>query len=366
MGFFYFNNLIIHILIGMELISISNLTNPYPQPGNYIKTSVDEITLFGLYSDKNKFTFTLEDLSEVTPIENTTFRFIISVSNDEFDVNDAKLFTSKAYYDDLLLAYNDNNPYFINYSFNEIFIVNMNLERFINTFNPLNQLEIPYGIYVKRNIFITDEKEILYDKLIQYIDWLVSIPTLEEIDTEGVIPYYELSDYTGGRFNTDTLKWGNENDVIKEIKIKDIEDELIAITSDITNINNYLKNPNKENFNLLGFAVNNAISSAYPTAVASASTVLGAGSVSTIIAKVGSTSILKAVGVAAGLTGGIGVAVVLGVAAVGFIKGLTKGNTAKKKAADELVRYINLLRNELGRLERRKIALETELLSLRS
>jgi hypothetical protein len=350
----------------MELITLPNLTNPYPQPGNYIKTLEDEVTLFGLFADKNKYIFTIEDLSEVTPIDNTTFRFILSVSNDEFDVNDAKLFTSRAYYDDLLLAYDEGNPYFINYSFNNVFIVNIFVERFINIFSPLNELESPYGIYVKRNIFINDEKEILYDNLVQYIDWLVSPASLDEIDTDGIIPYYEISEYTGGKFNTDTLTWGDETTVIKEIKIKDITDELNSVNTDITSIIRFLQNPSTTNFNLLGFAINRAITAAGPTALASASTVIGTSAVTSIISAVGKTSLLKAIGVAAGISSGVGIAAVAAVTLVKFITGLSSAKKAKKKAVDDVVKYTNFLRNELERLQRRKIELEKELLSLNS
>jgi len=350
----------------MELITLPNLTNPYPQPGNYIKTAEDEITLFGLYPGKNKYIFTVDDLTEVTPIDNTTFRFILSISNDELDVNEPKLFTSKAYYDDLLLASDEGNPYFINYSFNNIFIVNVYLERLINTFTPLNEFESPFGIYVKQNIFLTDEREILYDKLVEYIDWLVTTITLDEIDTDGVIPYYEISNYTGGKFNTDTLKWGDEDSIIKEIKIKDIVDELNSINSDIRAIGNYLLNPNTVNFSAVGFAINKVLTSTGQTAFKSATTLLGGSAVTSLVSTIGSKAVLTTVGLASGIGVGIAVAAIATTTIVNFIKGLTSASKAKAAAVDEVAKYTNFLRNELARLQRRKTELEIELISLES
>jgi hypothetical protein len=330
----------------MEYITLPDLTNPYPQPGNYIKTAPDDVTLFGLYPDINTYLFTLDDLSEVTPVPDTDFRFILSVSNDENDVLDPKLFTSQAYYDDLLLAYDEGNPYFINYSFNEVFIVNVYLQRFLNTFHPLKDFESPYGIHVKWNIFITDEKEVMYEKLVQYINWLVSPAELSEVDTDGVIPYYEISNFTGGKFNTDTLTWGDENTVIKEMRMKDILDELNAVNNDIREIEMFLKNPGTVNIEKLPYALANSVGSLGTAALAAAVVILG---------PVGVAGIAISVGLASLVTG-----------VSNFISGLSGANQAKKKAEQDLIKYINYLRNELTRLRNRKTELERELLSLES
>lgn len=67
----------------MDYIRLTNLTNQYPKPGNYIPFLYGDGALFGIYADTNKIDFKFTDFSEVIPIPNISSRFIIAVTYDK-------------------------------------------------------------------------------------------------------------------------------------------------------------------------------------------------------------------------------------------------------------------------------------------
>lgn len=67
----------------MNYIRLTNLTNKYPQSGNYIPQKTGNATLFGIYEETNRIDFKLRDFSEVIPIPNISNRFIIAVTYDK-------------------------------------------------------------------------------------------------------------------------------------------------------------------------------------------------------------------------------------------------------------------------------------------
>jgi hypothetical protein len=136
----------------MEYIILPLLDNKYPNFRNYNKDANGNVILFGIYADKNKLSFKLPSLDNITKVYGTTFRFILSVSKDKTDKN-PKFFTSDAYYSDLEASVEESNPYFINYSIFTPFIVNILIKDAIDLFAKLDPLEKDVPVAVIKNVF---------------------------------------------------------------------------------------------------------------------------------------------------------------------------------------------------------------------
>jgi hypothetical protein len=114
-------------------VNLFNIQNPYPIIFNYKKKSLTEIRLDGKFPANFK-DFEIPDLSLVEVVEDTSFRFIVQlkfgVDEDEY----VGLYTSPVYYKDLVACKDENNPYFIQNSFDETNVVKFNLNEFSNLF----------------------------------------------------------------------------------------------------------------------------------------------------------------------------------------------------------------------------------------
>jgi hypothetical protein len=117
-----------------------------------------------------------------------------------------KLFCSTAYFQNLTEAKNAGNPYFINYSLKPEFIVEINAIPLLELMDSFSDSELTNGVLIKRNNYIVDGN-FDYEKLVKYVDWVVSKPTLAELDTNGVIPANLLCEYEKGTFDKKTGKW---------------------------------------------------------------------------------------------------------------------------------------------------------------
>ena len=69
----------------MQYVSLSKIPNRYPTVSNYKKFKEGVVELNGLYPERNKINFQLPKYEDITPIDNTSFRFVISVLADEKD-----------------------------------------------------------------------------------------------------------------------------------------------------------------------------------------------------------------------------------------------------------------------------------------
>jgi hypothetical protein len=67
----------------MDYIRLTNLTNTYPKPGNYIPFLYGDGALFGIYADTNKIDFKFTDFSEVIPIKGISTKYIFAVTYDK-------------------------------------------------------------------------------------------------------------------------------------------------------------------------------------------------------------------------------------------------------------------------------------------
>jgi len=266
----------------MKYIRLSNLSNPYPQPGNYIRkitanalaydfTSGDSV-LYGLYPETNQIPFYLPNLNAVRVIDDVSFRFILKVkkySSDEYP----SYFTGIDFYKDLESSIQSGNPYFINTAVKNSFMVEFDLLESLRYFKELQSTENTIGIKILQNNFIKfispeliqeitsqqimdgattnenldfvnelqtnpyleliDEAGIYvdYKLLAQYINWTVKTPDLVELDNGGVIMAEELTKYYKKQ---EQLIISTTNDVVDTENKKVIADVLDK-NAEITN-----------------------------------------------------------------------------------------------------------------------------------
>jgi hypothetical protein len=143
----------------MQYVSLSKVPNRYPTISNYTKFKEDVVLLNGLYPERNKINFQLPKYEDITPIDNTTFRFVISVIVDETDTN-PKYFTSKTFYNDIKLAYRVGNPFFpIQALIGGGSVLTINLKQYFEIFDKFETDEKEAPVDVIKNIFIADTSD---------------------------------------------------------------------------------------------------------------------------------------------------------------------------------------------------------------
>ena len=143
----------------MQYVSLSKVPNRYPTLNSYTKFKEDVVILNGLYPERNKINFQLPKYEDITPIDGTTFRFVISVLADENDEN-PKYFTSKTFYNDIKLAYRVGNPFFpIQALIGGGSVLTINLKQYFEIFEKFEKDEKDAPVDVVKNIFISDVSE---------------------------------------------------------------------------------------------------------------------------------------------------------------------------------------------------------------
>jgi uncharacterized membrane protein YgcG len=171
----------------MEYITLEQQQNTYPNVVSYKSTAVDTITLTGNF-DTNKLDFKLPTLESLIIVPDTKFRFLLSI--------DDKVYTSPFNYNELITSYNESNPYFIQSTFKEQFLVKYTPSDIASIIASLKVIENDKKVDVKKNVFVLSDGSYDYISLIKYIDWVVSPIGLSEIETNGVLPAKQLSQYT--------------------------------------------------------------------------------------------------------------------------------------------------------------------------
>jgi hypothetical protein len=140
----------------MQYVSLSKIPNKYPDLKNYTKFKDDVVLLKGLYPEKNTINFQLPKYEDITPIDNTSFRFVIAVAADEND-KFPKYFTSKTFYSDIKLAYNVGNPFFpIQALIGGNNVMSIYLKQYFEIFDKIETDEKDTPVDVVKNIFISD------------------------------------------------------------------------------------------------------------------------------------------------------------------------------------------------------------------
>ena len=123
----------------MEYITLPNLQNTYPNIDSYETENVNLFSLNGIYL-QNEIDFILSDIKVITPVENTFFRFILVLRNNRQDNDVIGIYTSIPYYNDLLTSYDESNPYFINASLKDEFLINVYVDDYLKLYTEQTQL----------------------------------------------------------------------------------------------------------------------------------------------------------------------------------------------------------------------------------
>jgi hypothetical protein len=178
----------------MEYYRLYDLRNQYPSIGNYGTTLPGTINLKGLYPETNTLEITVKNLEGIKFVKDTKFRFILKIKEKQTDTTGV-LYTSEKYYKNLESSLKESNPYFINSSLDNVYIVEIFTESLNALFTTFLNPENKAGVSINRNNFINKNKSIDYDLLVKYIDWVVSQNTLSDIDSNGVIPPEKLIDF---------------------------------------------------------------------------------------------------------------------------------------------------------------------------
>lgn len=316
------------IFINMDYINLPNLQNTYQSPQGYVRNGEDLITLNGIYK-QNSLDFVIPRIDNIISVEDTTFRFVIALYTNIVDNDFIGYYTSTTFYGDLIDSIAENNPYFSKSALREEFIVKIFVDNLLTIHNKQSVLEKQIGVEMRLNLFYNIDGIPDYNKLIQYIDWLVSPSELDDVDDSGVLPASSISDYSLGKYNYDTNQWGRIDIVNKEIKIQDIKDELIQIDNDISIIQAFIRNPT-ENPPKIGSLI--------ASSIGIQGILLFAGS-----GPVALNNLIKSV-----------------------FGGISAYRNAKNKEERDLINYINKLKVELNRLRERKDILTDELTKLQS
>lgn len=178
----------------MEYYRLYDLRNQYPSISNYGTAIPGTINLKGLYPETNTLAITVKNLEGIKFVKDTRFRFILKIKEKQTDTTGV-LYTSERYYKNLESSLKESNPYFINSSLNDVYIVEIFTESLNALFTTFLNPENKAGVSVNRNNFINKNKSIDYDLLVKYIDWVVAQSTLSDIDSNGVIPPEKLIDF---------------------------------------------------------------------------------------------------------------------------------------------------------------------------
>ncbi len=175
----------------MQYYRLYDLTNQYPSITNYITQTPGIVNLYGLYPETNILPIEIKNLEGIKFVTGCTFRFIANIREKDSDTN-GFLYTSEKYFRELESSISESNPYFTNQSLQKIFVIDISLQRFIDTFNLNINKENRAGVDVFFNNFVQKNNKINYNSFVKFLDWVVSLPALSEIDTNGVIPANQL------------------------------------------------------------------------------------------------------------------------------------------------------------------------------
>ncbi len=252
----------------MEYYRLYDLRNQYPSISNYVTPIPGKVNLIGIYPETNVLPIDVQSLEGIKFVKDTKFRFILKIKEKQTDTNGV-LYTSERYYKNLEASSKESNPYFINSSLKDAFIVEIFTESLNSLFTTFLNPENAAGVSVNKNNFINSNKTIDYDSLVKYIDWVVSQPTLADIDSNGVIPSEKLINFSifeidqeKAYFYPDQIQRPNDSNTSpvdpvtgnpqttinpNAEKIRSIEEELQKVDSDISTYNGYINQSDYDN-----------------------------------------------------------------------------------------------------------------------
>jgi hypothetical protein len=182
----------------MKYIPLSSLQNPYPSISKY-RSEPNSVSIKGVY-EENELNIPTDDFSQLGVVPNTTFRFVIRLFDNESSNRILNTFTSQGYFNDIVRAQKGSNPYFINTSLNQETFVKLYLNKIKETFDTRIRVERQYGVSVVFNNLFDSDGSVDYLRFGQYIDWVVSQPTLNDIVDNGVLPSRQISLFNVSEF----------------------------------------------------------------------------------------------------------------------------------------------------------------------
>jgi hypothetical protein len=330
----------------MKYVNLFNIQNPYPIIFNYKKKSLTEIRLDGKFPANFK-DFEIPDLSLVEVVEDTSFRFIVQlkfgVDEDEY----VGLYTSPVYYKDLVACKDENNPYFIQNSFDETNVVKFNLNELTRLYNDLKELEIGLDVKMTRNILYNFDAPNDYTHLIKYIDWIIKKPELNDIGKDGVIAVSDISEYEYAQYVVDSGSFEYVDDTINAIRLAKLENELSNINLSVVEIEDYLLDPDEAKLRVPGGAIAKL---AGPAGIKVLSTI-AKGTLKTVIAKLVPAALLGPVGI-------IGASVI---AAGALVLKLIGAKKKKERQEEQIEQHLNKLKSELVKIKERRVILTAEI-----
>jgi hypothetical protein len=313
---------------------------------NYKRKSLSEMILDGNFP-VNFRDFEIPDLSLVEVVEDTSFRFIVQlkygVDEDEY----IGLYTSPVYYADLVSSKDENNPYFIQNSFDQKSVVSFNINNLTEVYNDLLEVETELDVKMTRNIFYKFGEPSDYTHLIKYIDWAVTKPELRDIGTNSVIPVSEIAEYEYAQYVIDSGTFEYIDNLLNEIRLSKQENELSNINTNITDIEAYLNDPDESKLLIPGNAVARLVG---PYGVKLLSGIVK-GSIKALIGKLIPVALLSP----AGLIG----ATVL--AAGALVLQLIGASKKKERQEEQIEQNINKLKSELVKLKERRLRITSEI-----
>lgn len=177
----------------MKYIPLSSLQNQYPSISNY-RNEPNSVSIKGVY-EENELNIPATDFSDLGVVPNTKFRFVVRLFNNEGGNQVLNTFTSERYFNDLVRARKNKNPYFINTALNPQTFVKLYLNKIKETFDTRVSIERQYGVSVIFNNLFDSDGSINYVRFGQYLDWVVSQPTLNDIVDNGVLPSRQISSF---------------------------------------------------------------------------------------------------------------------------------------------------------------------------
>jgi hypothetical protein len=330
----------------MKYVNLFNIQNPYPIIFNYKKKSLTEIRLDGKFPANFK-DFEIPDLSLLEVVEDTSFRFIVQlkfgVDEDEY----VGLYTSPVYYKDLVACKDENNPYFIQNSFDETNVVKFNLNDLTRLYNDLKELETGLDVKVSRNILYNFDAPNDYTHLIKYIDWIIKKPELNDIGKDSVIAVSDISEYEYAQYIVDSGSFEYVDNTINDIRIAKLENELSNVNLSVVEIEDYLLDPDEAKLRVPGGAIAKL---AGPVGIKVLSTI-AKGTLKTVIAKLVPAALLGPVGV-------IGASVV---AAAALVIKLIGAKKKKERQEEQIEEHLNKLKSELVKIKERRVILTAEI-----
>jgi len=330
----------------MKYVNLFNIQNPYPIIFNYKKKSLTEIRLDGKFP-ANFRDFEMPDLSLLEVVEDTSFRFIVKlkfgVDEDEY----VGLYTSPVYYKDLVASKDENNPYFIQNSFDENNVITFNLNELTRTYNELKELETGLDVKVSRNILYSFDGVNDYTHLIKYIDWIIKKPELNDIGKQNVIAVSDISEYEYAQYVVDSGSFEYVDNTINAIRLAKLENELSNVNLSVVEIEDYLLDPDEAKLRVPGGAIAKL---AGPVGIKVLSTI-AKGTLKTVIAKLVPAALLGPVGV-------IGASVV---AAAALVIKLIGAKKKKERQEEQIEEHLNKLKSELVKIKERRVILTAEI-----